>query len=534
LNPDKTARILLLSGYGICLLQVWLPDYYLTGDGPCHVYNAQILHDLWSGRNAIFYGHFFQVVGSPNPNWMSHLLLAGLLLLFKGVMAEKILLSGYIILFISGFTRLLRRMDAHSAYWQLAAFAFVFHYVLAKGFFNFSFGIAIMFWMTDAWLALLTKRNAGHILGFFLLVCLTFFAHPVAFAFGAACCGTLAWSTVRPRNSSTGRHAYSRRVLGNLLVCSVCLLPCLILLLKFAAGQAHDGGVALHLARYKVLEFPDFNCLVSLTTHEVWPVRGLWALLTCLLVYALVVRLRKGIKWHRFDGLLATMLFALFVYFFFPDKLFGGSLFVVRAQYIWALFSVCSIGYLLPRGKTKNIAGLLFFATFIGLSVMRMKCMAVASSSLNEIMKAEPSILPGSVVLPLDFSPGGRDDKWQVIADRNWLFCHAWQYMGTDKPLILLDNYEANTGYFPLVWKDSTNPYHLFCHNGELESQPPHGSVKSYKNASGSSIDYVLLWCYEDKWLEDEPFNRLYREIKTGYELIYQSETGRVELYKKK
>ncbi len=540
MNVQKTTRFLILAGYAFCLLQIWLPHYYLTGDGPCHLYNAQILHDLWAGKNTAFYGRFFEVVGKPNPNWMTHVLLASLLFVFKGVVAEKILLSGYVLLFVSGFSKLLKKLDSSTNFWPLVVFVFVYHYVLAKGFYNFSFSMALLFWMIYAWLMVLDQRSVGKVVGFFVLVCLAFFAHPVAFAFGGVCCAALSIFYFVAGNDSrqdpgeaNEAHNVGRlwMVLKNLLLLFICLLPCSILLITFAAGEAHEGSIVLHLAKNRILEFADFNCLVNLCSHEVILVRLIWFLLVGFIIYALILRFRKGLHWQRYDGLSLGMLFALFLYLFFPDKLFGGSLFAIRVQYLWGLFMVSCLGYILPAGKLKNGAGLLFFIAFIGLSIPRMICMATASDGVKEINSAGQFIKPNSVVLPLDFSPGGLDKKGNVITDRNWLFCHAWQYMGVDKPLIILDNYEANTGYFPLVWKDATNPYHHLCTNGAMEGQPPHATINDYRNTSGVTIDYILLWCYQDKWLSDEPFRKLHKEIMAGYQLVYKSESGRVVLY---
>ena len=530
-HSSRIARVLILAGYAVCLLQIWIPDWYLTGDGPCHLYNAGILHDLWAGKNTGFYGRFFNVVGRPNPNWMSHLVLAGLQYFIKGVLAEKVLLSVYVWLFLSGFNKLLRRLDADSYYWPLVVFVFVFHYVLAKGFYNFSISVALLFWMVNGWFRVMDKLNWGRVALFILLAVLTFFTHPVPFVLGGVCCGLL---VITRQLSSEKRQGALRTIAKYLGILLICLLPCLLFLVSFARGEAHEGGIVLHVAKYKLLEFTDFNCMVNLTSREVLLVRCLWYLLAGLLLFAVISRFRRGILWLQYYGLLLTMFFTFFLYLFFPDKLFGGSLFVVRAQYLWALLCVCCIGYLFPAGRWKNIAGLAFFGCFLWLSVIRMECRKVISDGVGDILSLEQYIRPGTVVLPLDFSPGGSDKEGKVIADRNWLFCHAWQYMGLDKPLIILDNYEANTGYFPLVWKDEVNPYHHLCTNGAMEGQPPYATIIAYKQQTGVAIDYILMWCYEDKWLGDQQFRLLYREIMYGYRQVARSASGKVLLYEKR
>src|SRR4051812_22824246 len=137
--PKKIVPLLLFAGLALCLLQIWLPGYYLAGDGPCHIYNAQIVHDMWCGRDTTLYNRFYTLAYNPDPNWLSTFMMALLLYIAKGAVAEKIFLSIYLILYISGFHLLIRKISASGSYWLLAIFILVFPLTLAKGFYNFSF-----------------------------------------------------------------------------------------------------------------------------------------------------------------------------------------------------------------------------------------------------------------------------------------------------------------------------------------------------------------------------------------------------------
>ena len=50
-----------------------------------------------------------------------------------------------------------------------------------------------------------------------------------------------------------------------------------------------------------------------------------------------------------------------------------------------------------------------------------------------------------SVVLPINYSG-------------NWLMAHFSNYLGVEKPIIILENYECLAGYFPLKWNVNTMP----------------------------------------------------------------------------
>ena len=36
---------------------------------------------------------------------------------------------------------------------------------------------------------------------------------------------------------------------------------------------------------------------------------------------------------------------------------------------------------------------------------------------------------------------------------------HVGDYLGAEKPRVVLTNYEANTGWFPVTYHDSLNPF---------------------------------------------------------------------------
>lgn len=107
MRSSRFITICSVAVVAFCLVQVWLPSHYLTCDGPCHLYNARILHDTWTGAHSDFYSRFYHVSYTTDPNATTTYLLAFLLFLFKGAVAEKIFLSIYILILSAGSLRLL-------------------------------------------------------------------------------------------------------------------------------------------------------------------------------------------------------------------------------------------------------------------------------------------------------------------------------------------------------------------------------------------------------------------------------------------
>src|SRR5436189_240682 len=76
---------------------VWSSGYFGSQDGPAHLQNAQLLLHAMSGQGGRWQ-EFYAINPRPVPNWVGHLVLAGLMSIFSPLVAEKLLVSGYLIL----------------------------------------------------------------------------------------------------------------------------------------------------------------------------------------------------------------------------------------------------------------------------------------------------------------------------------------------------------------------------------------------------------------------------------------------------
>src|SRR4051812_11197543 len=84
------------------LIPVWGYRYLPTQDGPSHLYNARVLNELLWGNPR--YEAYYEVRAEPIPNWTSHIALAALYSIAPPLVAEKILVSIYML----GFAATLR------------------------------------------------------------------------------------------------------------------------------------------------------------------------------------------------------------------------------------------------------------------------------------------------------------------------------------------------------------------------------------------------------------------------------------------
>ena len=526
---QKIINILLIAGLLGCIVQVWLPRYYLTGDGPCLMYNARMLSDFWRGNNISLYSRFYALAYQPNPNWVSHIILGGLMYVFDGATAEKVFLTVYVLLFVFGFYNLLRKINDKVPGWLLVILLFVFHHTLAKGFYNFSLSIAFYLWMVWSWLRYIDKKSSLNAVLFFLFSGLAFFTHLLPFVTGTVTCVLLAGSYALTRGYSF-KQSPSVFFVKTVASLSLMLGPFVWLSGWFTKKE---GGLRLHLSLYRgrLMDHVKFSYLVNFTTGEAF-FAGIAGITLCtLMAVGIWSRLRQGFKWHKYDGFFVSMLFVFTVYMTFPEEFMGRAILItMRTQLFVYILMVCCIAYMAPPA-IKNAGGYILFLCFGGLWIVRIPKVLTASAAVEDVTSANRSIRPGSVVLPLDFSPGGKDEKGELIGNANWLFTHVADYIGTGKPLIILDNYEANVGYFPFTWKEGKSPYTFLSREEGIEAQPPCADIDAYYKTSGERIDYIVMWCYDTSFDRQGHYSQLAEQVMREYHKVYSSRSGRTILY---
>lgn len=526
----KLLYALMIMGIAMCLVQIWWPSFYLTGDGPCHLYNARVLHDIWSGRDAAFYSRFYNVIYAPNPNWLSSVIMGWCMYFASGVVAEKLFLTLYALTLIFGFYKLLKQVSGSSSYLITIVFLFVFHHTLAKGFYNFSLGMALYFWMVWSWLRFIERRNTINTLVFFAFTALTFFSQLLPFVFGAITCFSLLISHIATQ-PATKRPRIFEFVRASLEF-GILIAPFAALMLWFTDQQ---GGADIHLRHhfYRLIELVQFKYGINVSAREELFTGIAGFTIVTMLAIAVFLRIRAKEFISKYDGFLYSFVILLIIYILFPeDFLHRAILISMRTQLFLLAIGGLIAAYTLPQ-KVKNAGGLVLMACFIALFFIRCSVQNVAAEAVEDYTSVAAHIKPYSVVLPLDLAPAGRDNKWYTITNRSYHFAHALDYIGCNKPLIVLDNYEAHTGYFPIAWIDKVSPYtHLSVGNG-IEGMPPAADIQGYRQRSGVAIDYVVLWCYDKVYLKDSGFADLYNYVMQHYHLVYRSASGRTMLYER-
>ena len=102
----------------------------------------------------------------------------------------------------------------------------------------------------------------------------------------------------------------------------------------------------------------------------------------------------------------------------------------------------------------------------------------------------------------------------------NWLHGHASNYLGIDKPMVILENYEASLDYFPIRWNRNNIPNLYF---GEMSSANDCLSWESNSNNDIAVIDYIFLLNDEQESISNECINQISDQLKNDYLEVYKS-----------
>ncbi len=159
---------------------IWFSSYFPTVDGPSHLYNSQLILELWNSD--AFFSSFFEINSEWVPNWSGHFLLV----LFQKIgfsvfFANKIILSLIALGIPLAFRSLLKTLGSPITGISFFSLIFVYTFLFALGFYNFGLGILMLLISIQFYLK--TKKDKGTFIHIFLFISigLCFFSHLVCF-----------------------------------------------------------------------------------------------------------------------------------------------------------------------------------------------------------------------------------------------------------------------------------------------------------------------------------------------------------------
>lgn len=516
------------------LIPVWSNKYFLSGDGPCHLYNSKVLLDFITSHNLDFYDDYYFLNRNLDPNWFSHITLAFLLSFLPDFIAEKIFITAYIILYAVGLRWLLKTINKENTFLFFLGFSFVFQHTFQMGFFNYSFSFVFFFFSVSYWLSQKSGFTAAKTFILSVINTVLFFVHPVGWILSALTIGLIIlfeFILSIPDLKKLTENPVKKLLDKSFTYCLI-FLPSVLLFLGYAFRKGLKTVPNPDSLKHLYHSFLELKVLVNMTNKEqMWAI-CLSVLFGLIFLYALYYKIRIR-KFNRYEAFFAVFLIMLYIYFFQPGQIAGAGILSIRLQFIPFLVVIPWLANINFNIKIKWTVMLSAFIISIVLIAVRMPYHTLASKAVKEYLSVRDYIDDKSTVLPLSYSHNGKTPEGTLIANRIWLFMHAADYIGTDKSLIIFDNFEGNTGYFPIIWKQEKNPYYYISTNEGFENQPPSVDILNYNKKTGGNIDYVITWCLDEQYSNHTYTKNILEQLKGNYALIFSSEHNLAKLYKR-
>jgi len=477
----------------INMLPILLFRFFPTMDGAAHLYNSNIINELIFNPNGLL-SNYFLLNSELVPNWLSHFLLAISNLIFPAWIAEKILLLIYFIFLPLSFRALIKVFNK-KAYLSYLIFPFTYSFLFYIGFYNFCLAFILLFYTIKYWFVNHEKNNLKFILILFVLISVTYFSHILVYSF-------LLFSVFILLSQKFIKDAYLKgfnnkkftTYFKKYLVLFFASLPSLILFISFyfnreftISNENIDNSILIKWIK-------DIRPIIALMYNpELRLTEVLYHLfigLTAILFYnrinkidfskkstsnKIIFAIRNGL-FHKTDIFLFITLITVLIYFNVSSNS-GAGMMSERFNLLIYLFYILWLSIqVFPKWLMQFSVTIILIVNFgfvyrYTLATKGLSMQAVA------IYNTANHIKPYSTVLPINYSD-------------NWLSPHFSNYLGVDKPLIILENYEADVGWFPILWNNKMSKITL----GNIEKENLCLHWKSSQNKKMQMADYIFIY----------------------------------------
>ncbi len=505
------------------LSPIFCCEHFTTLDSGAHLYNANIVKTLLTENHSL-YSDVYTFNSEPIPNWSGHFILAILLLFFKANLAEKILLCSIFILLPIFFRKIVKIIAPNNLLLSYAIFPFTHYCLLYLGFYNFTLGVLFFLIFLSFWLK--NHENKFTWKQYLLLSSLfltLYFSHLFAFIIGIMFIGLHIFITSIFNDQKTFWKSLFSKTTPVLITSAPFLLLTLNYFIKRPIKLASDFVYLKTDEIFNVLlngeVFASNNYLEKPFSQPLATTLIVLFLLTFVRWLYFIFKEIKNKTQMRLIFLkpgVAFLFLAIFLFscaFILPnDDGYGGF---ITLRFIYLSF-MCMLIFACDQPGVSKIIQICFFlvsGTILFLHFNLIQCKQEGIRKLNSeryfLAPAFNLINKKSSVLSYNF-----------MNRNNWILGHILEYAGAENGILVMNNYEASAGYFPVVYKK--NPL------VELKEAGGNSNI----NAGGKvvkEIDYILIYGEKDGQKEYED---LHHRISGGYQLIYA--TARVNLYCRK
>ncbi len=495
LRATNLSRPLFFLFTGMQLLPLFVFDFIPTADGPLHVYNAKLLLNYLVYRDPLAL-RFFTLNPVPVPNWLTHFAMAGLMLVTTPHRAETMIMAGYVVLLPLAFRYAIRSIRPDSGGIEFMIFPFVYNSHFHWGFFNFCYSLALFLFVVGYWLRHKSHMTALRTACWSALIVLLYFANPVGFI--ETLLAVLVLSTWA---ASTGAYETSlariRALARSWTVVAVAFLPAFLLYAWYLAFRLNRGrdGTEWPTIRYAAANLLTLAPIQSFVPAERLIGIGLSITLAVVLAVALIRAGRSGTGFQDGGYLLLALVGAAIV-MIAPVTATSGTMITPRLVYFplfallfWLATQPAYPGFRILIAGAGTVAAVLLIALHAPIYARyqaTMKDFLSQGRLLEDRKTAVFTTFDSPFPQNLDVRSGSPP-----------LSAGASGYLAAEHNLILLNDYEAETDHFPLVFQSACNPAGtLFIRTvrGRNDAQSRELNIVGYEKMTGLPVTYLMVW----------------------------------------
>jgi hypothetical protein len=497
----------------INILFLFNSKFHPSMDGPAHLHNSFLLNKYYQGSD--FFEQYYSINKVPIPNWTSHILLSILLFFLAPENAERFLILLYIVFYALSFRYFVKQVKPENAIGSVLVFPFFYTFLFYLGFLNFSFSIAFMFLGLAFYLKNKTKLNLRNSIILFCLIFITYFSNIIGFIYLLFL--IFLFSVITHFNSSQSFTKTNLKIyLSHIFKLSlVSLLPLICLLVFYVNTIFFPSN-----NKYSFNELLDWifdlrSIIIFDYNEDKKYTQVLFSGLLMVFSISFFIFFKNLKALYSYSFMLLFTLFLTFIFYkYIPDGASAGMM----SDRLCLMFFVIFISLLISMPIPKNILIFLVclsvYSQLILFTKNHSKVIKTLSADAQKIEECSRKIKERSIVLPVNLSD-------------NWLEGHFSNYLGVNKELVILENYEASIGWFPLKWNKSTMPKFMLGNKQSLDNLSWTTNAESYIE---KKIDYVFL--YGDLSKLNEPrFSELKQLLIDYYKTDENSDDDFVKLY---
>lgn len=413
-SPELWLAVLVALSYLVWILSM---PAWPSQDGPVHLFYTHVLGTLLAHSDSL-YARFFSIKHLLPPYALYYYLLLALSRIVPLLLADRLVICAYLILFLTGFHALARAIvptgSNGPARATLLATLLVLNWPLGMGFVNYCLSLALALWALALWFRFTGSNGLVSRIAFVALVVAVTLSHPVPLliVLGVA---TLELVTRRLRKPD-GRATHTRI---DVLTLALAALP-LLYVKSFTAAhplaqRTPEQGSLLHRTLAHAISYAQGKSLgLVFGPHPAVLVYRLCLLLTLLLALGFgATQFLRNRRAHRFstpDLFFLASLFLACVLPWLPSDISGAYFFPERLVIlIWLFALLAAAGWAptpspSPTHRARALTpALLVFAVVANAALLFAANRALRPFAAQTIaLQRNPLIHAGDLVLTLE------------------------------------------------------------------------------------------------------------------------------------